>query len=106
MKVQGDFKDLHFKLTYIEQGMQFCGIAHTINDGKGNVIINDICEDFCEYVNEDGEPVYYDEENEIWIINSTGEVMDEGDYTNGINHLKKRYQSLERERRINEILED
>ena len=104
-KVQDDYKNLHFKLSYLEEGMHFTGIAHTISDGKGHVFINDICEDICEYVNGDDESVYCDEEKGIWIVSSTGEAMDEDDYTSGVNHLEKRYQSLERERKINEILE-
>jgi len=87
-KVQQDYPLLKFKLLYIEQGMQFCGISFTqINDDNNGVFIVDYCDDICDYVNEDDESVTYDKERELWFVDSTGEEMDEDSWTTGRNHF-------------------
>ena len=100
-KVQSDYKDLYFKLSYIEPGDEYCGVAYTVND-DGNIFINDICEEICKYVNENNEPIYYDEEKDIWLDNS-GNEMDEDDSKEGINHIETCFKSIERKRKINKL---
>ena len=104
-KVQLDYKALCFELSYIEPD-SFCGVAYTVFDSEGNPSVNDICEDICEYINEDEEPVSYDEEKEIWIVNSTGEENDEDCCVDPINHVAKYFKAYERDRRIGDILKD
>jgi len=88
-KVQQDYPTLKFKLTYIEVFESFCGIAFTeIKDENKSTFIGDYRDDCREFVNEDDEPITYDEEREEWILDSTGEVMDEDEFTMGRNHYE------------------
>lgn len=89
-KVQQDYPTLKFRLMYIEQDMQFCGIAFTQkNDECNGVFIVEHCDDIVNYINEDDEPVTYNEETEEWIVDSTGDVMDEDDFALGRNHYEE-----------------
>jgi len=104
-KIISDYPSLDFILEYMETGCCFTGISYseTIN---GEKVLTDLSEDIIAFVDDDDNPLQYDEEQDCWF-NSQGDEIE--DYY-PINHLAKDYEIMlkakRRDERIDQILAD
>lgn len=74
-RLQHRFASLDISLTFEVEGTDTCGIAYTEREGGESWIAVDESQMICESA--DGRSVFFDEENECWAYEETGEECDD-----------------------------
>lgn len=75
-KIAPEFPELKFRLDFIEEGMQFCGVA--LWDKENGYMEQ---EGELTYADEDGKTVVYDSEKGLWKYEETGEFIEDEDFS-------------------------